>query len=230
HYHGAAMDGIAVRAEDTFGASEVRPVRLRPARPDGPGTAAFVPVDTGNALPPWANAVVMIERVYPGDGDAVTIREASAPWQHVRLVGEDVVATEALLPRGHRLPPYDVGALLAAGVLAVAVRRRPRVAIIPTGSEIVEPGRDPLPGQVVEYNSRVMAGFLAEWGALAVHRGAVPDEQAAIEEAIRAAAAETDLVAVIAGSSAGAHDFTAGAVAAFGDLLVHGIEVMPGKP
>lgn len=232
HYHGAAMDGIAVRAADTFGASEVRPIRLRPAaRDEEAPTGAFVPVDTGNALPSWADAVVMIERVYPaGDDDAVLVREASAPWQHVRLVGEDVVATEALLPRGHRLRPYDVGALLAAGVLELPVRRRPRVAIVPTGTEILEPGREPGPGEIVEYNSRVLAGFLAEWGALPVRRPAVADDPGAIEAAIRAAAADADVVAVIAGSSAGAHDFTAGAVSALGELLVHGVEVMPGKP
>jgi putative molybdopterin biosynthesis protein len=232
HYHGAAMDGIAVRAEDTFGASEARPLRLRRAG-NGPVPAgAWVAVDTGNALPPWANAVVMIERVYAvaDDPDAVVVREAAAPWQHVRLVGEDVVATEALLPRGHRLRPYDVGALIAAGVAEVPVRRRPVVAVIPTGGEVVEPGGEPAPGQVVEYNSRVMAGFLAEWGAVAVRRPAVADDPGAIVDAIRAAAASADVVAVIAGSSAGAHDFTAEAVERLGELRVHGIDVMPGKP
>jgi putative molybdopterin biosynthesis protein len=237
HYHGAAMDGIAVRAEDTFGASEVRPIRLRRAQPEEAAPAgAYVPVDTGSPLPPWADAVVMIERVYPGEDAAaaaagmVVVRDAAAPWQHVRLVGEDVVATEALLPRGHRLRAYDVGALLAAGVLEVAVHRRPRIAIIPTGGEVVEPDREPGPGQITEYNSRMMAGFVAEWGAVAERRPAIPDLQAAIEEGIRAAAAGADVVAVIAGSSAGLHDFTAGAVSALGELLVHGIEVMPGKP
>jgi putative molybdopterin biosynthesis protein len=235
HYHGAAMDGIAVRAEDTFGATEMRPLALRPARADEPPPAGgFVPVDTGNPLPPWANAVVMIERVYPaegpGDGDAVTIREAATPWQHVRLVGEDVVATEALLPRGHRLRAVDLGALLAAGVLDVAVRRRPRVAIVPTGGEVVDPRRDPRPGEIVEYNSRVMAAFLHGWGAVGVRHPAVADDEAAIADAIRAVAPDADIVAVIAGSSAGAHDFTAGAIAGLGEVLVHGIEVMPGKP
>ncbi len=233
HYHGAAMDGIAVRAEDTFGASETRPLELHPA-PAGElaPSGAFVPVDTGHPLPTWANAVVMIERVYPGaaETDAVQIREAAAPWQHVRLVGEDVVATEPLLSRGHRLRPYDVGALLAAGVTTVPVRRRPVVAVIPTGTELVEPGTDPAPGQIIEYNSRMMAGFLTEWGAAVDRRPSVPDRQEAIEDAIRAAAAGADVVTVIAGSSAGAHDFTAGAVGALGEVLVHGIEVMPGKP
>jgi molybdopterin molybdotransferase/putative molybdopterin biosynthesis protein len=104
------------------------------------------------------------------------------------------------------------------------------VAIVPTGSEIVEPGTDPAPGEIVEYNSRVMAGFLAEWDAVPRRRATVPDAQPAIEAAIREAATDADVVAVIAGSSAGAHDFTAGAVAALGELLVHGVEVMPGKP
>jgi len=233
HYHGAAMDGIAVRAEDTFGASETRPLELRPAPADAPAPPrTFAPVDTGNPLPSWANAVVMIERVYPGEGspEGVVIREAAAPWQHVRLVGEDVVATEALLPRGHRLRPYDVGALLAAGVTQVQVRRRPVVAVIPTGTELVEPGAEPAPGQIIEYNSRVMAGFLTEGGAVAARRPAVADRQDAIAEAIGAAAAGADVVAVIAGSSAGAHDFTASAVGALGQILVHGIEMMPGKP
>ena len=241
HYHGAAMDGIAVRAEDTFGASESRPLELRSAPVGAPAPpGAFVPVDTGNPLPPWANAVVMIERVYPGAGtgagtgtgtpEAVAIREAASPWQHVRLVGEDVVATEALLPRGHRLRPYDVGALLAAGVTDVPVRRRPVVAVIPTGTELVDPRAEPAPGQIIEYNSRVMAGFLAEWGATVDRRPPVADRQDALCEAIRSAATGADVVAVIAGSSAGAHDFTAGAVEALGQVLVHGIEIMPGKP
>lgn len=233
HYHGAAMDGIAVRAEDTFGASEVRPVTLRRAAAGAePPAAAYVPVDTGSPLPPWATAVVMIERVYPAEDDpeGLVVREAAAPWQHVRLVGEDVVASEALLPRGHRLRPYDVGALLAAGVLELPVRRRPTVAVIPTGSEVIEPGREPAPGEIVEYNSRILAGFLSEWGAAALPRPAVPDEPGAIAAAIRVAAGTADAVAVIAGSSAGAHDYTAGAVEALGELLVHGIEVMPGKP
>src|SRR5262249_56453648 len=114
HYHGAAMDGIAVRAEDTFGASEVRPVRLRPARADeGSPAGAFVAVDTGNPLPAWANAVVMIERVYAAedDGAAAVLREAAAAWAHGRLVGGDGGAAEGRLPRGLRRRRSAVGSL-----------------------------------------------------------------------------------------------------------------------
>jgi putative molybdopterin biosynthesis protein len=232
HYHGAAMDGIALRAADTFGASETTPVVVAPTAPDTgtPPPRAFAYVDTGQPLPPWADAVVMIERVFPASGGAVAIHAAAAPWQHVRLVGEDVVATEPLLPRGHRIRPYDVGALLAAGVTVVDVAARPRVAIIPTGTELVEPGGEPPPGRIIEFNSRVMAASIEEWGGTAERRPAVADDPAQLQEAIRQARAAADVVAVIAGSSAGAHDFTAAAVRDVGRLLVHGIDIMPGKP
>ena len=140
HYHGAAMDGIAVRAEDTFGATDASPVELVPRSGAAEAAGGFAYVDTGHPLPAWANAVVMIEHVYPANDGRVTVRAAAAPWQHVRLVGEDIVATEPLLPRGHRIRPFDIGALLAAGHVTVAVAARPRVAILPTGSELIEPG------------------------------------------------------------------------------------------
>src|SRR5262245_49577407 len=135
HYHASAMDGICVRAEDTFGATEFDGKKLKLASGENPGQAAFKYVDTGNALPPWANAVIMIEKVHQLDADAVEIFESVPPWNHVRLVGEDVVATELLLPRCHRLRPYDMGALLAAGHTTVSVKARPKIGIIPTRSE-----------------------------------------------------------------------------------------------
>jgi putative molybdopterin biosynthesis protein len=237
HYHGSAMDGIAVRAEDTFGASEASPLTLRLARGDAgsgrrrePAAGAFAYVDTGQPLPSWANAVVMIENVFPGGDGAVEIRSACAPWQHVRLVGEDIVATEPLLPRSHRIRPYDIGALLAAGHVEVEVARKPRVAIIATGSELVEPGEGAAPGAIVEFNSRVIAAFVAEWGGTARRLARVPDDPRRIDEAVRAAVAAHDVVIVIAGSSAGEHDYTAGSLARLGEVLVHGIDVMPGKP
>jgi putative molybdopterin biosynthesis protein len=231
HYHGAAMDGIAVRAEDTFGASEARPVTLVPAAKRGRQPArAFAAVDTGHALPAWANAVVMIENVFPAAAGEVTIRAAAAPWQHVRLVGEDVVATEALLPRSHRIRPYDIGALLAAGHLTVAVAPRPRIAIIPTGSELVEPGAAARPGAITEFNSRVVAAFVSEWGGIPVRRPRVADDLSRIQAAVADAAARHEAVVVIAGSSAGARDFTVAALGALGEVLVHGIDIMPGKP
>ncbi|GIW43053.1 MAG: LysR family transcriptional regulator [Candidatus Binatia bacterium] len=226
HYHAAAMDGIAVRAEDTFGASEASPIRLKLA--SSPRTFAWV--DTGQPLPPWADAVIMIEHVVPLGTEEVEIRQAAAPWQHVRLVGEDIVLSEPLLPRGHKIRPYDIGALLAAGHLQVPVARKPRVAIIPTGSELVEPG-DPLPpGAIIEFNSRMTAAFLSEWGAEPTRYPPVPDDPKAIEQNLERAVEGHDIVVLIAGSSAGERDHTVETLRHAGEVLVHGIDIMPGKP
>jgi putative molybdopterin biosynthesis protein len=232
HYHGAAMDGIAVRAEDTFGASEAHPVALVLAagKAGEVQSGVFVPVDTGQPLPRWANAVVMIENVYPAGADRLSLRAAAAPWQHVRLVGEDIVATEPLLPRGHRIRPFDIGALLAAGHITVPVAACPSVAIIPTGTEIVEPGEPLPPGAIVEFNSRMIAAFVDEWGGVPHRMPRVPDELGDLQAAVADAAHRYDVVLVIAGSSAGEHDYTATVLERLGTVLVHGIDVMPGKP
>jgi len=230
HYHGAAMDGIAVRAEDTFGASDSSPVGLVPHAGATEAAGGFAYIDTGQPLPAWANAVVMIEYVYPGPDGCVAVRAAAAPWQHVRLVGEDIVATEPLLPRGHRIRPFDIGALLAAGHVTVAVAARPRVAIVPTGSELIEPGEPAAPGAIIEFNSRVVSAFLTEWGAQPVRLTRVADDLEQISATVAAAVRSHDIVTVIAGSSAGDHDFTVSALGRLGEILVHGIEIMPGKP
>jgi putative molybdopterin biosynthesis protein len=229
HYHGAAMDGICVRAQDTFGATEFKPIKLELHT----GTAdarRFAYVDTGNALPEWADAVIMIEKVRRLDDRALEIFESAAPWQHVRLVGEDVVATELLLTRWHRLRPYDLGALLAAGHTQVEVLAQPRVGIIATGDELLVPGEEYHPGRIVEFNSTVLAGLIQDAGGAPLVRSAVGDDPEKLRNALRAALAEHDIVCMIAGSSAGEHDFTAEVIAAEGELLVHGIDVMPGKP
>src|SRR5678815_5573070 len=230
HYHASAMDGICVRAEETFGATEFVGKLLRLADSDSPGPAAFKYVDTGNALPPWANAVIMIEKVHQVDNQTVEIFDSVAPWNHVRLVGEDVVATELLLPRAHRLRPYDLGALLAAGHTKVRVKVRPRVAIIPTGDELIEPGEEAKPGAVIDFNSTVLASFVREWGGAPIKYPRARDDMSALLQAVRRAAEECDVVTIIAGSSAGEHDLTADVVAECGELLAHGIDVMPGKP
>lgn len=226
HYHGAAMDGIAVRSDDTFGASEAQPRLLKL----GAAQSGFTFVDTGQPLPTWANAVVMIEHVQKVSEDTVAVFHAAPPWQHVRLVGEDVVAGEPLLPRGHRIRPYDVGALLAAGYTQVAVAAKPLVGIVPTGSELVEPGTVPPPGGIVEFNSRVTAAFVTEWGGTARRYPIVPDDLPALREALSRVLSDSEVVVWIAGSSAGEHDFTLQLLQEFGEIVVHGIDVMPGKP
>jgi putative molybdopterin biosynthesis protein len=222
-YHGAAMDGFAVRSAETLGASEAAPRRLRKG-------AQAVAIDTGDPLPEGMDAVVMVEHVHEPDPDTIEIVAGCAPWQHVRLTGEDVVVGELVVPQGKLLTPYDVGAMLAAGVTRVQVRRRPRVALLPTGDEIVEPGASVAPGQIIEFNTRVLAGLVASWGGEAVRYPPVPDDRAALEAAVRRALADADIVVVNAGSSAGRDDHTPSIFTAVGDLLVHGINVMPGKP
>ncbi|HEU4340256.1 MAG TPA: molybdopterin biosynthesis protein [Candidatus Binatia bacterium] len=230
HYHAAAMDGICVRAEDTFGATEFAGKKLTKASGDPAAPSAFAYVDTGNSLPGWANAVIMIEKVRQLDDRTVEIFESVGPWNHVRLVGEDVVATELLLPRSHRLRPYDLGALLAAGHTSVAVKARPTVGIIPTGDELIQPGEEARPGAVIEFNSTVLAAFVREWGGTPIKYPKVRDDTALLGQALRRAAQECDVATIIAGSSAGEHDLTADVVASEGELLAHGIDVMPGKP
>ncbi len=230
HYHAAAMDGICVRSEDTFGATEFVPKTLKQASDHFAVPSAFAYIDTGDALPRWANAVIMIEKIRQLDETTVEILEAVPPWNHVRLVGEDVVATELLLPRSHRLRPYDLGALLAAGHTRVAVKSRPTVGIIPTGDELIQPGEEAKPGAVIEFNSAVLAAFVREWGGTPRRYSPVGDDAEQLRGALRRAAQECDVATLIAGSSAGEHDFTADVVGHEGELLAHGIDVMPGKP
>src|SRR4030095_9051410 len=216
HYHAAAMDGICVRAEDTFGATEFVGKKLTRASKDVSGPDAFAYVDTGNSLPAWANAVIMIEKVHQLDNETVEIFESVAPWNHVRLVGEDVVATELLLARSHRLRPYDRGALLAAGHTSVRVKASPKIGIIPTGDELIQPGEDATPGAVIEVNSTVLAGFLREGGGTPVKYPRARDDFAMLKQAVQQATEECDLVTIIAGSSAGVRDLTSDVVAVAG--------------
>ncbi|MGQ9532096.1 MAG: molybdopterin biosynthesis protein [Desulfotomaculales bacterium] len=223
HYHSAAMDGLAVQAAATFGASEVAPLRLRL------GAEAF-PVDTGDPLPSGCDAVIMIEDVHFVEPGVVEIVAPAVPWQHVRVVGEDIVATEMILPAHHRLRPVDIGGLLAGGVTEVAVLARPRVAVIATGDEVVEPGSALEPGHVVDYNSRVLAALVEEWGGTATRMGIVRDDPEALAAAVRRAVSDHRVVALIAGSSAGREDFTAEVLRSLGNVLVHGVATRPGKP
>ncbi len=223
HYHAAAMDGYAVQAVDTLGATETRPVLLRvPQQAE--------PVNTGAPLPDVTNAVIMIEHTQQTSEDTIEIRSAVVPWQHVRMMGEDMVATELVLPANHTLRPHDLGAAAGCGHTSVAVRRRPRVAILPTGSELVMPGAAPRPGNVIEYNSIVLGAQVRQSGGEFTRWAALPDDIQAITSAIIDATEDHDLVLVLSGSSAGARDYTARAVREAGTLLVHGVAVRPGHP
>ncbi len=224
--HQAAMDGFAVTAAATFGATPESPRHL------ALGREAFA-VNTGHALPPGTDAVIMVEQVPDPDADPITVEAPIFPWQHVRRVGEDLVAGEMVLPEGSPITPWAQGALLAAGVSRVSVRRRPRVIIIPTGSELTPVGDlsgEPPAGRLPEFNSVILAGLVAEAGGIPEVRPIVPDDPAALTQALQEAVAAGDMVLVNAGSSAGTEDYTYQAIAALGEVLVHGVAMMPGKP
>lgn len=224
HYHAAAMDGYAVQAQDTLKATETRPITLtldEQARP----------VNTGDPLPAEANAVIMIEDAQAVGDSQIAVRAAVAPWQHVRAMGEDMVATELVLPANHRLRPVDLGALAGCGYHEVSVRQQPHVAIIPTGSELVLPGQTPQPGQIIEYNSLVLRAQVIETGGQARVTDSVPDDPHLLQAALQQVVADQpDLILILSGSSAGSKDFTASVIGQLGQVLVHGVAVRPGHP
>jgi putative molybdopterin biosynthesis protein len=220
-FDASAMDGIAVRAADTVGAGDTSPVLI--------AAGAYVIVDTGDPLPEGFDAVVMREQVHYA-GEAAELRAAVPPYQHVRSIGEDVATAELLLPEGHRLRPVDLAAAGAAGATELVVRRRPMVAVLPTGDEIRPIGTPTGPGEILDTNSLMLAGQAREVGCDAVVLPIEPDDPAGITAALRRAAARADLVILIAGSSAGRDDHTASVIEAAGTLAVHGVAVRPGHP
>lgn len=228
-YHSSAMDGIAVRADQTYGTTERLPKTLELGRD-------AVWVNTGQPLPEPFDAVIMVEKIHQVDEDRVEIRSPAYPWQHVRKVGEDIVATQLLFPQNHQLRPYDVGALISGGVFSVMAWKKPEVAIIPTGSELVRHGEiteDEVlkEGQIIEYNSLVLAGLVRECNAIPLIYDIVPDTEEEIRAALtRAVESDADVVIINAGSSAGSKDYTVHMVSEMGEVLVHGVAMMPGKP
>ena len=222
HYPASAMDGIAVRASDTFGATETTPVTLPPD--------SFLVVDTGDLIPEKYDAVIMVEDlVHLADG-AVRIHASAAPWQHIRQIGEDICAGEMVLPGHTRITPAAIGAFLAAGILSVEVLRRPVVGIIPTGDEIVAPTENPGPGDIIEFNSSIFSAMVTEWGAVPKVFPIVKDRFDDIKNTLDEALEACDIVLLNAGSSAGREDFSAEAIGTAGSVLFHGIAIKPGKP
>lgn len=227
-FHCAAMDGIAVKAEATHGATEETPRTLKVGK-----EALFV--NTGNPIPEGTNAVIMIEDVHVLGSERVEIREGAYPWQHVRSVGEDLIATEMVFPENHRITAYDLGALLASGHPEVNVRKKPTVLILPTGSELTDlasadrAAAPPGPG-LIEYNSYVLAGLILEDGGEPIRCPIVTDDPRLIVEALVSRLGGVDLILIIAGSSAGSEDYTRSIIEQAGEILIHGVSIMPGKP
>lgn len=222
HYHASAMDGIALRAKDTFGATETTPVRLTKEQ--------FIVVDTGDLMPEGCDAVVMIEDVVWEEYGSVRLYGAAAPWQHIRQIGEDICAGEMILASYQKITPSAIGAMIAGGILEVDVCTQPVVGIIPTGDEIVSPVTDPAPGDILEFNGSIFSAMLKEWSAVPVLYPIVKDNFEEIKAMVEKALSQCDIVLLNAGSSAGREDFSSRVVAELGTVLYHGIAVKPGKP
>ena len=224
HYHACAMDGIAVAAAQTAGARATAPLALTLERD------AWL-VDTGDPLPAGCDAVVMIEAVEQRGAGCVAIRAAVAPFDHVRPIGEDVVATETVVAKRRRLGPADLAALAGAGIMHVDVVRRPRVAIITSGDELVDPATEhPRRGEIVDSNAVLLAACVRSYGGEPVIVARIPDDPDRLRAAVLAACATCHVVVLNAGSSAGREDYTARVFADVGDVLVHGIAIRPGHP
>ena len=234
HYHASAMDGFAVRAITTHGALPSKPLTLQ----IGP-EAEYV--DTGDPLPEWANSVIPIENVESLDDNgqitknirlpkSIRIRASVAPWSHVRPLGEDIVATQLVLAAGHVLRPFDLGAIAASGYQEIKVARKPTVAILPTGTELVPIGSHLKSGDILEYNSLVLAAQVKVMGGEPTRFPIIKDDFDLICERVLDAAQNHDLILLNAGSSAGAEDYSAKVVEKLGKVLVHGVAVRPGHP
>jgi putative molybdopterin biosynthesis protein len=231
NFHAAAMDGIAVKAANTFGASENHPKELIP------GKDAFH-VNTGNVIPENTDAVIMIEHINTSDENRIEIESPAFPWQNIRKMGEDIVATELLFPQNHVVTPYCVGALLSGGIFSVPVKKKPKVLIIPTGSELVdwqniEAGKHQLkPGEIIESNAYMLGKLTEACGGIYVRHEIVGDDAAKIRHAVETGvnSDDVDMVLIDGGSSAGSEDYGKAVIEGLGELLVHGVTIMPGKP
>jgi len=228
HFHAAAMDGIAVAAADTFGANEAQPKRLKI------GNDAFW-VNTGHVLPNQCDAVVMVENLNPVDDNTMEIESPAFPWQHVRKIGEDIVATELLFPQNHRITPYCLGALISGGIFSLTVKKRPNLIIIPTGSELVDWQQvgeiDLEPGKVLDANSYVLRSLSEAAGAEACRHKSLMDDLPTLTDTLdQVARSNIDIILTVGGSSAGSEDYSKDVIENLGEILVHGVTIMPGKP
>jgi molybdopterin molybdotransferase len=240
HFHRAAMDGYAVKAKDTFGASQSLPAYLKLAGVVEMGKEATQTltkgeafrISTGGMMPPDADAVVMVEYTDETDGGLVEIHRSVSPWQNVIQIGDDIKKGEAVFAQGRRLRAHDIGALTGVGLSSITVYRRPRIALISTGDEIVDADTDPRPGQVRNINQHSLAGLIEEAGGELKDWGVIRDDRASLTEAIGAALEWGDTVMLSGGSSMGAKDIALETILSFADseFIFHGISVAPGKP
>jgi putative molybdopterin biosynthesis protein len=235
------VDGFAVRSADLTSATETAPVRLilneeviacgvAPERPVLPGTAT--PIATGGGVPRGADAIVMLEHTQPSGARAIDVGRAASPGQFVSYAGSDIARGEALLHAGTIIGSREIGMLAACGIAEVAVARRPRVAVISTGDELVQPGEPLRPAAIYDTNGAVVTAAITENGGEAVFLGAVPDDEGRLEAAMRKALAESDMLVLSGGTSKGAGDVSHRIIARLGQpgIIAHGVALKPGKP
>ena len=222
HYSASAMDGVAVNARSTFGATDTTPVTLKPDQ--------YIVVDTGDPVPEGCDAVIMVEDIVKSDDGSITIHSPAAPWQHIRQIGEDICAGEMILISHEEITPAAIGSMIAGGIMEVEVIKKPVVGIIPTGDEIVKPTCNPKPGEILEFNSSIFSSMLEGYGCSCVVYPIVKDKFDEISAVLEKASCECDIVIINAGSSAGRDDYSTTAIKQMGEVVYHGIAIKPGKP
>ncbi|GFN34868.1 molybdopterin biosynthesis protein [Tepidimicrobium xylanilyticum] len=223
NYNAAAMDGILVESAKTIGATEINPKTLEEGKD-------FLYINTGNPVVDPYDAVIMIEDVIQLGEGKVQILKAAHPWQHIRPIGEDIVATEMILPSKHKIRPIDIGALISGGIEKVRVYKKPKVGILPTGSEIIEDIKELETGKIIDSNSRVFEALTVEAGGLPKRYSPIEDDYEKIKEAVLKGVEENDMLLIGAGSSAGSKDYTANVIEELGEVIIHGVALKPGKP
>lgn len=222
-YNAAAMDGIAVISKNTDQATENNPLSLELNKD-------YIYVNTGNQIVDPYDAVIMIEDVIEKEDGSIQILQSAYPWQHIRQIGEDIVATEMIIPSKHKIKPMDIGALISGGTENIKVYRKPKVGIIPTGSEIVETVGEVEDGKIIDSNSRVFEAMVKEYGGTPHRYSPQIDDYEILRAAILKGVEENDLLLISAGSSAGTKDFTVKLIRELGEVIIHGIAIKPGKP
>jgi len=223
HYHASAMDGIALKAIETAGASDHHPKKLKEIED-------FIYVDTGDLIPSPYNAVLMIEDVNKLDDQEISIEKSVTPWENIRTIGESMVKGEVILKKYQKINAYAIGLVLEAGITTVEVFKKPVIELIPTGTELLEPGEALEAGKLIEYNSQVIKAMANDWGVNVIRNPIVPDDYQLIKAKVEEAIKRSDFVIVLSGSSAGSEDYTAHIIKALGEVSVHGVSIKPGGP
>lgn len=223
NYNAAAMDGIAVKSENTIGATDISPMTLELKKD-------FIYVNTGNHIKDPYDSVIMIEDVIDLGNGQVQILKPAYPWQHIRQIGEDIVATEMIIPSKHKIRPIDLGALISGGIETIKVYKKPKIGILPTGTEIVESVSQVIDGKIIDSNSRVFEGLVLEYGGTPNRYAPHIDDYNILKSVILKAVEENDILLINAGSSAGTTDYTVKLIRELGEVVVHGVAMKPGKP